>query len=138
MAHECRVISLFIHFLAFQTVEPVVDYTVKTRLQADKKGMVPLNSLKEKNTYIFEDRHCFTQADSLCVSFCILTAVELANIKMSMNPFCEIAVEEAIRLKEKGIASETIALSIGPKKCQETIRQGLAMGIDRGACESML
>ena len=56
---------------------------------------------------------------------------------MSMNPFCEIAVEQAIRLKEEGIASETIALSIGPKKCQETIRQGLAMGIDRGAYESM-
>ena len=55
---------------------------------------------------------------------------------MSMNPFCEIAVEQAIRLKEQGVASETIALSIGPTKCAETIRQGLAMGIDRGAHES--
>ena len=54
---------------------------------------------------------------------------------MSMNPFCEIAVEQAIQLKEQKIASETIALSIGPKKCQETIRQGLAMGIDRGGLE---
>lgn len=76
-------------------VKRVVDYTVKTRLQSDKK------------------------------------AIALENIKMSMNPFCEIAVEQAIQLKEAGIASETIALSIGPEKCAETIRQGLAMGIDR-------
>lgn len=58
--------------------------------------------------------------------------VELNNVKMSMNPFCEIAVEEAIRLKEKKIASEIIAVSIGPKQAQETIRTALAMGADRG------
>eukprot|EP00638_Chattonella_subsalsa_P005898 CAMPEP_0117756026 /NCGR_PEP_ID=MMETSP0947-20121206/13810_1 /TAXON_ID=44440 /ORGANISM="Chattonella subsalsa, Strain CCMP2191" /LENGTH=221 /DNA_ID=CAMNT_0005575489 /DNA_START=281 /DNA_END=946 /DNA_ORIENTATION=+ len=51
---------------------------------------------------------------------------------MSMNPFCEIAVEEAVRLKEKKVASEVIALSIGPQKAQETIRTALAMGADRG------
>ena len=60
------------------------------------------------------------------------TGVELANVKMSMNPFDEIAVEEAIRLKEKGIATEIIAVSIGATKCQETIRTALAMGADRG------
>ena len=60
------------------------------------------------------------------------TGVDLANVKMSMNPFCEIAVEEAIRLKEKGIATEIIAVSIGPKQAQETIRTALAMGADRG------
>lgn len=58
--------------------------------------------------------------------------VELNNVKMSMNPFCEIAVEEAIRLKEKKIASEIVAVSIGPKQSQETIRTALAMGADRG------
>lgn len=58
--------------------------------------------------------------------------VELANVKMSMNPFCEIAVEQAIRLKESGAASEVVAVSIGPKQAQETIRTALAMGVDRG------
>ena len=60
------------------------------------------------------------------------TGVDLANVKMSMNPFDEIAVEEAIRLKEKGIATEIIAVSIGPQQAGETIRTALAMGADRG------
>ncbi len=60
------------------------------------------------------------------------SGVELANVKMSMNPFDEIAVEEAIRLKEQGKASEIIAVSIGPAQAQETIRTALAMGADRG------
>jgi electron transfer flavoprotein beta subunit len=60
------------------------------------------------------------------------TGVETANVKMSMNPFDEIAVEEAIRMKEKGIATEVIAFSAGPAQCQETIRTALAMGADRG------
>lgn len=60
------------------------------------------------------------------------TGVDLANVKMSMNPFCEIAVEEAVRLKEKGVATEVVAVSIGPVQAQETIRTALAMGADRG------
>ncbi len=60
------------------------------------------------------------------------TGVETANVKMSMNPFDEIAVEEAVRLKEKGIATEVIAVSIGPANVQETIRTALAIGADRG------
>ena len=59
------------------------------------------------------------------------TGVDLANVKMSMNPFDEIAVEEAIRLKEKGVATEIIAVSVGPAKAQETLRTALAMGADR-------
>ena len=59
------------------------------------------------------------------------SAVDIANVKMSMNPFDEIAVEEALRLKEKGIATEIIALSIGLEVCQETLRTALAMGVDR-------
>ena len=59
------------------------------------------------------------------------SGVDLANVKMSMNPFDEIAVEEAIRLKEKGVATEIIAVSIGEQKCQETLRTALAMGADR-------
>src|SRR5688500_3837244 len=59
------------------------------------------------------------------------SGVDLANVKMSMNPFDEIAVEEAIRLKEKGAAAEIVAVSIGPAKAQETLRTALAMGADR-------
>ncbi len=59
------------------------------------------------------------------------SGVDLANVKMSMNPFDEIAVEEAIRLKEKGVATEIIAVSIGVEKAQETLRTALAMGADR-------
>src|ERR1700752_3407085 len=60
------------------------------------------------------------------------SGVDLANVKMSMNPFDEIAVEEAVRLKEKGKASEIIVVSIGPQQASETIRTALAMGADRG------
>ena len=59
------------------------------------------------------------------------TGVDLANVKMSMNPFDEIAVEEALRLREKGVATEVIVVSVGPEKAQETLRTGLAMGADR-------
>ncbi|KUJ84817.1 electron transfer flavoprotein subunit beta/FixA family protein [Microbulbifer flavimaris] len=58
--------------------------------------------------------------------------VDTANVKMSINPFCEIAVEEAVRLKEKGVVSEIVAVSMGPKQCQEQIRTALALGADRG------
>jgi len=60
------------------------------------------------------------------------TGVDLANTKMSINPFCEIAVEEAVRLKEKGVATEVVVVSIGAKACQEQIRTALALGADRG------
>jgi electron transfer flavoprotein beta subunit len=60
------------------------------------------------------------------------SGVETANVKMSMNPFDEIGVEEAIRLKEKGVATEIVAVSMGPQQAQETIRTALAMGADRG------
>ncbi|WP_288989114.1 electron transfer flavoprotein subunit beta/FixA family protein [uncultured Cobetia sp.] len=57
--------------------------------------------------------------------------VELTNVKMAMNPFCEIAVEEAVRLKEKGVATEVVAVTIGPKAAQEQLRTALALGADR-------
>ena len=60
------------------------------------------------------------------------SGVELNNVKMSMNPFDEIAVEEAVRLKEAGTATEVVAVSLGVKQCQETLRTALAMGADRG------
>src|SRR4029453_17189796 len=60
------------------------------------------------------------------------SGVELANVKMSMNPFDEIGVEEAVRLREAGKASEVVAVSIGPQQAQETIRTALGMGADRG------
>ena len=60
------------------------------------------------------------------------SGVELNNLKMSINPFCEIAVEEAVRLKENGVATEIVAVSIGPQQAQEQIRTSLALGADRG------
>ena len=59
------------------------------------------------------------------------SGVDLANVKMSMNPFCEIAVEEAVRLKEKGVATEIVVVSIGPNTAQEQLRTALALGADR-------
>ncbi len=59
------------------------------------------------------------------------SGVDLANVKMSMNPFCEIAVEEAVRLKEKGVASEIVVVSVGPSAAQEQLRTALALGADR-------
>ena len=59
------------------------------------------------------------------------SSVDLTNVKMSMNPFCEIAVEEAIRLKEKGVADEVVVVTVGSKACQETLRTALALGADR-------
>ncbi|MCO5099924.1 MAG: electron transfer flavoprotein subunit beta/FixA family protein [Burkholderiaceae bacterium] len=59
------------------------------------------------------------------------SGVDIANVKMSMNPFDEIAVEEAVRLKEKGVASEIVAVSCGPQQCQETLRTAMAIGADR-------
>ena len=60
------------------------------------------------------------------------TGVDIANVKMSMNPFDEIAVEEAVRLKEAGVVTEVIAVSVGPTQCQETLRTAMAIGADRG------
>lgn len=60
------------------------------------------------------------------------TGVETQNVKMSMNPFCEIALEEALRIRESGLASEVVAVSMGPSQCVDTLRTGLAMGADRG------
>jgi electron transfer flavoprotein beta subunit len=60
------------------------------------------------------------------------TGVDLNNVKMAINPFCEIAIEEAVRLKEKGVVTEIVAVSVGPKVCQEQIRTALALGADRG------
>ena len=59
------------------------------------------------------------------------TGVDIANVKMSMNPFDEIAIEEAVRLKEKGVATEIIAVSCGVTQCQETLRTAMAIGADR-------
>ena len=58
--------------------------------------------------------------------------VDLTNVKMAMNPFCEIAVEESVRIKESGVADEIVVVSAGPKQTQETLRTALAMGADRG------
>lgn len=59
------------------------------------------------------------------------TGVETKNVKMSMNPFCEIGLEEALRIKESGLATEVVAVSLGPSQCVDSLRTGLAMGADR-------
>jgi electron transfer flavoprotein beta subunit len=59
------------------------------------------------------------------------TGVETTNVKMSMNPFCEIALEEALRIRESGLAKEVVAVSVGPSQCADTLRTALAMGADR-------
>ncbi len=59
------------------------------------------------------------------------SGIDLSNVKMAMNPFCEIAVEEAVRLKEKGVADEVIAVTVGSDKCQEQLRTAMALGADR-------
>src|SRR5262249_9312573 len=82
------------------------------------KVLVPVKGVVDKDIKIR------VKADS--------SGVELANVKMSMNPFDEIAVEEAIRLKEAGKVTEIVAVSIGPQQASETIRTALAMGADRG------
>lgn len=69
----------------------------------------------------FAKQHAFLQS-----------GVETTNVKMSMNPFCEIALEEALRIKEAGVASEVVVVSMGNEKCVDVLRTGLAMGADRG------
>src|SRR6201992_2117810 len=84
----------------------------------DMKILVPLKRVVDYNVKIR------VKADG--------SGVETSGVKMSMNPFDEIAVEEAVRLKEKGVVTEIIAVSLGVAQCQETIRTALAMGADRG------
>jgi electron transfer flavoprotein beta subunit len=90
---------------------------LRGRIEAAMKVLVPVKRVVDYNVKIR------VKADG--------SGVELANVKMSMNPFDEIAVEEAIRLKEKGTVTEIVAVSIGPQQAQETLRTALAMGADR-------
>ncbi|CAL8989964.1 unnamed protein product [Prunus brigantina] len=86
-------------------IKRVVDYAVKIRVKSDKA-----RPIEHKPS----------------------SGVETQNVKMSMNPFCEIALEEALRIKEAGMASEVVAVTMGLKQCVDTLRTGLAMGADRG------
>jgi electron transfer flavoprotein beta subunit len=95
--------------------------TTKTHTLNDGKSMKVLVAVKRVVDYNVKIR---VKSDN--------TGVELANVKMSMNPFDEIAVEEAVRLKEAGTATEVVVVSLGVQQCQETIRTALAMGADRG------
>ena len=100
-------------------VKRVIDYAVKIRVKPDGSGVVKAGFLIEK---IFGLKNFQSLLKTPCQD----------SVKHSMNPFCEIAVEEAVRLKEKKIAKELIAFTIGPKQGAETLRTGLAMGCDRG------
>lgn len=142
----------------FVAVKRVVDYAVKVRLQADKKGASPRTAASagsQDEQWVPENNAPPPSPTS--------AAVDIANVKMSMNPFCEIAVEEAVRMKEKKFVTEVspadaaraegsvkhmrqqpvpspsptspgpqiVAVSIGPKQAQETLRTALAMGADK-------
>jgi electron transfer flavoprotein beta subunit len=106
-------------------VKRVVDYAVKVRVRPDKTGAV------RNLTQLLRSFNVVSHAVLLSAA-AVRTAVELQNVKMSMNPFCENAMEEAVKLKEGKFASEIIAVSIGPKQAQETLRAALAMGADKG------
>lgn len=99
-------------------------------LHSDKPHTIPITIL-ERNTMkiLVGIKRAIDYAVRVRVS---KGSVDVANAKHSMNPFCEIAVEEAVRLKEAKKASEVVAVSIGPKQCTETLRTALAMGCDRG------
>jgi electron transfer flavoprotein beta subunit len=101
----------------FYARRPVRDALSEPKPEDNMKILVPIKRVVDYNVKIR------VKSDQ--------SGVELANVKMSMNPFCEIAVEEAVRLKEKGIATEIVAVSIGPAQAQETLRTALAMGADK-------
>lgn len=106
-------------------IKRVVDYAVKIRVKTDK---VP----KTTRSLTINPLHPIIEFKFLAVlGLNLQSGVETQNVKMSMNPFCEIALEEALRLKESGAASEVVAVSVGPAQCADTLRTGLAMGADR-------
>src|SRR4051812_6859644 len=98
-------------------IEDIKNHKKKQRGGGEMKNLVPVKRVVDYNVKIR------AKADG--------SSVETTNVKMSMNPFDEIAVEEAVRLKEAGTASEIIAVSLGVQACQETLRTALAMGADR-------
>jgi electron transfer flavoprotein beta subunit len=93
------------------------DLKSSSKEQADMKVLVPVKRVVDYNVKVR------VKSDG--------TGVDIANVKMSMNPFDEIAVEEAVRLKEKGVATEVVAVSCGVTQCQETLRTAMAIGADR-------
>ena len=121
-------LGLFCHLIILVVIFPSGKAVVDKKLQAsnfhlliNEESMKVLVAVKRVIDYNVKVR---VKPDN--------SGVDLTNIKMAMNPFCEIAVEEAVRLKEKGVASEIIVVSIGPKVAQEQIRTALALGADRG------
>ncbi|THF96392.1 hypothetical protein TEA_017003 [Camellia sinensis var. sinensis] len=112
-------------------IKRVIDYAVKIRVKPDK---VSPKFSHIPNTYlpIFSPKSPTLTLSISTLSISNQTGVETTNVKMSMNPFCEIALEEALRIRELGLASEVIAVSMGPQQCVDTLRTGLAMGADRG------
>jgi len=103
-------------------VKRVVDYAVKIRVNPDKV----------RNSLVRSPFSLSPLPIRLNTTPFLQTGVVTQNVKMSMNPFCEIALEEALRIREAGLASEVVAVSIGPSQCVDTLRTGLAMGANRG------
>ncbi|CAB4292295.1 unnamed protein product [Prunus armeniaca] len=107
-------------------IKRVVDYAVKIRVKSDKA-----RPIEHKPSSYFISKSCLSNRP-VSFRFVSQSGVETQNVKMSMNPFCEIALEEALRIKEAGMASEVVAVTMGLKQCVDTLRTGLAMGADRG------
>jgi len=101
-----------LHFL------PILPPTLNNQAEDSMKALVAVKRVVDYNVKVR------VKADK--------TGVELANVKMAMNPFCEIAVEEAVRLKEKGIVTEIVVVTVGPTAAQEQLRTAMALGADRG------
>jgi len=123
----------------FVAVKRVVDYAVKVRINAAKTGaccwarvLRPAPRAPPQRTRSTNTAPAGSSARTLAPPRRPPAAIDTANVKMSMNPFCEIAVEEAVRLKESKVVEEITAVTIGPAAAQETLRTALAMGADKG------
>ncbi|CAL5395240.1 unnamed protein product [Camellia sinensis] len=112
-------------------IKRVIDYAVKIRVKPDKVSP-KFSHIPNTHLLIFSPKSSTLTLSISTLPISNQTGVETTNVKMSMNPFCEIALEEALRIRESGLASEVIAVSMGPQQCVDTLRTGLAMGADRG------
>lgn len=101
----------------------MADYKRPKAIKLDRDGNLPMKILVAVKRVIDYNVKVRVKADQ--------SNVDLNNVKMALNPFCEIAVEEAVRLKEQGVATEVVVVSIGSKSCQEQLRNALALGCDR-------
>ncbi|KAI4318007.1 hypothetical protein L6164_025820 [Bauhinia variegata] len=128
----CCTCTRFAHALAVSVSLQSIKYLIHYRISSSTPGRTIQNQQhKGKMKIMVAIKRVVDYAVKIRVKP-DRTGVETQNVKMSMNPFCEIALEEALRIKESGLASEVVAVSMGPAQSVDTLRTGLAMGADRG------